>query len=178
MSTPHDQAHTGPIKTPQQLLAGVVLGFVLPIFIIIGLAVYVTSAPKSGAGAGNMEMAIAKRIQKVGDVTIAVDEADRPLHSGEEVFKAQCAACHATGAAGAPKYGDAGEWGPRIKTGYDTLLNAALHGMGAMPPQSGGQFNETEIARAVVYMANAGGAQFDEPQAPAAEDGDKAADAK
>jgi hypothetical protein len=37
-----------------------------------------------------------------------------------------------------------------------------------MAPQGGGDFNDTEIARAVVFMANAGGAKFAEPAAPGA----------
>jgi hypothetical protein len=48
------------------------------------------------------------------------------------------------------------------------LLNSALHGKGAMGPQGGGDFSDFEISRAVVYMANKGGAKFDEPKAPAA----------
>jgi cytochrome c5 len=37
-----------------------------------------------------------------------------------------------------------------------------------MGPQKGGDFSDLEIARAVVYMANKGGANFPEPKAPAA----------
>ena len=37
-----------------------------------------------------------------------------------------------------------------------------------MGPQGGGDFDDVEIARAVAYMANAGGAKFAEPQRPAA----------
>ena len=114
----------------------------------------------------NTEKAIAERLQKVGSVEIR--DANRPLKDGEDVYKAQCAACHATGAAGAPKFGDAGAWGPRIKTGFDALLTSALKGKGAMAPQGGGDHSDVEIARAVVYMANAAGAKFEEPKAPAA----------
>jgi cytochrome c5 len=91
------------------------------------------------------------------------------LKAGEEVYKAQCSACHAAGAAGAPKFADAGAWGARIKQGLETLVTSALKGKGAMGAQGGGDFNDTEIARAVVYMANNAGAKFDEPKAPAAE---------
>jgi hypothetical protein len=37
-----------------------------------------------------------------------------------------------------------------------------------MTPQGGGAFDTVEIGRAVVYMANAAGAKFEEPKAPAA----------
>jgi cytochrome c5 len=76
-------------------------------------------------------------------------------------------ACHSVGAAGAPKFGDAAAWAPRIKTGYEALLTSALKGKGNMPAQGGGDFGEIEIGRAVVYMANQAGGKLDEPKAPA-----------
>lgn len=161
----HEEAHTGPIKNPKQLLVAVLFSFVIPVFAIIGLVLYVTSADKPAAGAVNPEKAVAERIQKVGMVEIR--DANRPLRTGEEVFKGQCSACHATGAAGAPKFGDAGAWAARIATGFEALVQSALKGKNAMAPQGGGEFNDTEIARAVAFMANAGGAKFAEPAAPA-----------
>lgn len=168
MSATHtEEAHTGPIKNPKQLLIAVFLSFVVPVFVIIGLVQYVSSADKDGAGASQTEMAKAQRLQKIGLVEIR--DANRPLRSGEEVFKGQCAACHATGAAGAPKFEDAAAWGPRLAQGLESLVHSALKGKGAMAPQGGGDFNDTEIARGVVYMANAAGGKFEEPKAPAAE---------
>ena len=168
MSDTHDEAHTGAIKNPKQFLTSTILAFVLPIFIIIGLVVFVTSGSKPNAGVGNLEMAIAQRIQKVGNVEVR--DANRPLRAGEAVYNGQCAACHATGAAGAPKLSDAAAWGPRIKTGFEALVQSALKGKGAMAPQGGGDFNDTEIARGVAYMANAAGAKFVEPAAPSGAD--------
>ena len=158
----HDEEHTGPIKTPKQLLMTVFLSFVAPVFIIIGLVFFVTSGNKPAAGAVNVEKSIAQRIQKVG--TVEIRDANRELKSGEDVFKAQCTACHTAGVAGAPKFGDAAAWGPRIATGYEALLTSALKGKGAMGAQGGGDFEELEIARAVVYMANAGGGKFEPPK--------------
>jgi len=162
----HDEAHTGPIKTPKQLLLAAFFSFVIPIFVIIGLVYYVTSGNKPAAGAVNMEKATAERIQKIGMVEIR--DANREMKTGEQVFKAQCSACHATGAAGAPKFGDASAWGPRIKSGFEALLNSALKGKGAMGAQGGGDLDDFEVARAVVYMANNGGAKFAEPVQKAA----------
>ena len=161
----HEEAHTGPIKKPKQLLLAVLFSFVVPIFVIIGLVKFVTSSETTGPGTGNPEMAKAVRLQKVG--TIEIRDANRPLRGGEEVYKSQCAACHATGAAGAPKFQDTAAWGPRLKQGLDTLVHSALAGKGAMAAQSGGEFNDTEIARGVVYMANAAGGSFPEPKPPA-----------
>jgi len=165
-ATVHDEAHTGPIKTPKQLLLAVLYSFVVPIFIIIGLVYFVTSDNKPAAGAVNPEKATAERIQKVGMVEIR--SANREMKTGEQVYAAQCSACHAAGAAGAPKFGDAAAWGSRIKTGYEALLNSALKGKNAMGAQGGGDFSDYEIGRAVVHMANAGGGKFEEPKKPEA----------
>ncbi len=174
----HEEAHTGPIKTPKQLLVAAFFSFVAPVFIIIGLVYYVVSDSKpagsnqaeryalGGITAQDMERGVAQRLSKVG--TVEIRDANRPLKAGEDVFKAQCAACHATGAAGAPKFGDAGAWGARIKTGLESLVNSALKGKGAMGAQGGGDFDDIEIARAVVYMANNAGAKFPVPDRPAA----------
>ena len=99
MSDTHDEAHTGPIKNPKQLLVTVIFAFVLPVFAIIGLVLFVTADKKPAAGSANPELAVAQRIQKIGNVEVR--DANRPLRTGEAVFQGQCAACHATGAAGA-----------------------------------------------------------------------------
>ena len=166
MSDHAHEHHTGPIKTPAQLLWTSFFAFVAPIFIIIGLVYYVVSDNKPAAGAVDVEQATAQRIQRVG--TVEVRDANRPLASGEAVYAAQCVACHAAGLAGAPKFGDAAAWAPRIATGYEALLNSALKGKGAMGAQGGGAFRDAEIGRAVVHLANAAGGKFPEPQAPAA----------
>ena len=152
-TTSHDEGHSGPIRTPKQLLLASALFFIVPVFIIIGLVFAVTKANKPAAGAVNTEKAVAMRIQKIGSVEIR--DVNRVLKSGEEVYKAQCTACHAAGLAGAPKTGDTGAWAARIKTGYDALLTSALKGKGAMGAQGGGEYDDIEIGRAVVYLTNA-----------------------
>ncbi len=161
----HD-SHTGPIKTPAQLLWTSFFSFVAPIFIIIGLVYYVTSGNKPAAGAVDQELATAARIQPIGSVELR--DANRPLQAGDAVYKAQCAACHEAGLAGAPKFGDASAWAARIGTGYESLLNSVLKGKGAMGAQAGGAFNDLELGRAVVHLANAGGASFEVPEPPTA----------
>ena len=174
-----EEAHSGPIKNPRQLLLAVFFSFVVPILIIVGLVAYVVSGNKPAGTAEGDNMAlygvskdardreVAERLKKVG--AIEIRDANRPLAAGDAVFKAQCAACHAApGIPGAPHLNDAAAWGPRIGQGYETLLDHALHGKGAMPAQGGGDFEDLEIGRAVVYMANAGGAKFPVPDRPAA----------
>jgi cytochrome c5 len=109
---------------------------------------------------------VAERIHPVA--AVEVRDANRELKTGEQVYKAQCSTCHAIGAAGSPKFEDAKAWAPRIAKGYDALLNSALHGKGAMGAQGGGDFDDVEVGRGVVYMANAAGAKFAVPQPAAA----------
>ncbi len=164
-----DAPHEGPIKTPKQLVAAVFFAFVVPVIVIIMLATFVSNDTRPAAGSNLMSReAIAERIQAVGRVEVKDASDTATLKTGEQVFAAQCTACHTAGVAGAPKLGDADAWAPRIKTGYAALLTSSLKGKGAMVPQGGGDFSEVEIGRAVVYMANKGGARFDEPKAPAA----------
>jgi len=165
----HDEAHEGPVKTVKQLIAAVVFAFIIPIAVIVLLVSYVGSQNKPAAGSdGQSPEAIARRIQPVASVEVKDASDVATLRTGEQVYGAQCAACHAAGMAGAPKFGDAAAWGPRITQSFETLLTSALKGKNAMGPQGGGDFSDFEIARAVVFMANKGGAKFEEPKAPAA----------
>ncbi|MBO2981697.1 c-type cytochrome [Burkholderia pseudomallei] len=164
--------HGAPIKTPGQLIAVVIASFVIPIAIIVLFATYANHAFRTGAGTdGLSDEAVAKRIAPLAQVDIKDANAPRVYKTGEEVYKAVCVTCHGTGTAGAPKFGDAAAWAPRIAAGYDEVLHLALTGKGAMPPRGGtnpDDYSDYEIARAVVYMANQGGAKFAEPAQPAA----------
>lgn len=164
----HDGPHEGPIKTPKQLVLAVVFAFVVPIFLIVLLVKYVATDNRGAAGSDGLGAeAVARRIQPIGSIQVKDASGSGALKTGEQVFTAQCSACHASGAAGAPKFGDTAAWAPRIATGYEALLTSALKGKGAMGAQGGGDFSDYEIGRAVVYMANKGGANFAEPKAPA-----------
>ncbi len=169
MSAEHDH-HEGPIKTPQQLLWTVLFSFVAPVFIIIGLVYFVLSYAKpassgaelSGLTAAELAKGVEMRIAKVG--TVEIRDANRPLAAGEAVYKAQCVACHGGAVAAAPKLGDTGAWAARIATGYEALLTSALKGKGTMGAQGGGDWEDAEVGRAVVYMTNAAGGSFPVPE--------------
>jgi cytochrome c5 len=162
----HAEAHTGPIKTPKQFLLAIIYSFVVPVFGIIALTYVVGTAFKPVAGVDDGGKSTMQRIAKVG--TVEIKDANAPLKAGADVYKAQCAACHTAGAAGAPKFEDKAAWGARIAKGYETLLTSALKGKGSMGAQGGGDFEDAEIGRAVVYMANAAGAKFAIPERAAA----------
>ncbi len=163
----HDLPHEGPIRTPKQLFWAVLASFVVPIIAIILMVNYVNFGDKPAAGSDGLgPEAVAQRLQRVGSVEIR-DAATAVVRTGEQVYQAACTACHTPGAAGAPKSGDEVAWAPRLKTGYEALLNSALKGKGAMGAQGGGDFSDYEVARAVVYMANKSGGKLEEPKAPA-----------
>ncbi|CAG9194570.1 Cytochrome c5 [Paraburkholderia tropica] len=163
--------HGAPIKTPGQLIAAVIAGFAVPIVIIVLLAYYVDNTTRTGAGTEELSaQQIASRIAPIAQVSIRDANAPRVYKTGEQVYQAVCSACHASGAAGAPKFGNAGDWAPRIAQGYDTLWHTALSGKGAMPPRGGtspDDYSDYEIGLAVAYMANHGGANFQDPPKPA-----------
>ena len=171
MSAPHhdSEEHESGIKTPKQLIAVIVASFVVPVVVIIMLTQLVGLQTKKAPGTDALTPeAVAKRIHPIGAVVVKDASSPAALQTGEQVYAGRCSGCHAAGALGAPKFGDAAAWGPRLAQGYEKLLASALNGKNAMPPQKGGDYSDYEIARAVVYMANKGGANFAEPKAPAA----------
>jgi cytochrome c5 len=72
---------------------------------------------------------------------------------GQQIYQSSCQACHATGAAGAPKVGDKEAWAPRIAQGMDTLLTNATKGIRAMPPKGAcATCTEADLKAAIEYM--------------------------
>ncbi len=75
---------------------------------------------------------------------------------GKAVYEKTCFACHATGVANAPKFGDKAAWAPRAATGKDALVKSVLGGKGAMPPKGGaGDLSEDDVKAAVDYLLGA-----------------------
>ncbi|MBK7768570.1 MAG: cytochrome c5 family protein [Sulfuritalea sp.] len=104
------------------------------------------------------------RIAPVATLKIAAPvAAGGAARSGEQIYQAACAACHDAGVAGAPKLGDKGAWAPRLALGLDGLLKSAIAGKNAMPPKGGSDANDTELAAAIVFVANKSGGKFKEP---------------
>ena len=167
--------HESFIKTPKQLVWIIFLAFAVPIAIITLLITYVGTVTKEAPGSDNMTPeAIEARIKPVAGFELGSGgPASAEPRTGEAVYTAQCAACHAAGVAGAPKMGDAGAWAERLKQGLEALVASSVNGKGAMPPQ-GATATEFEITRAVVHMANASGGSFEEPAAPAGGEGESA----
>ena len=171
MSDAHNE-HESAIKTPKQLIAAIVFAILVPIICIILLVQYVTGDPKVGAGSdAQTPDAIAARIAPVANEGFTFKDASAPkqLQTGEAVYTATCSVCHGPGVLGAPKFGDAAAWAPRIAQGYDTLLSHAIAGIRQMPAKGGNTgLDDVEVARALVYMSNKAGGKFNEPEVKAA----------
>lgn len=74
---------------------------------------------------------------------------------GKKVYDTVCFACHATGVANSPIFGNKEAWAPRIATGIDTLYTTALKGKGAMPPKGGNlNLDDDKVKAAVDYMVS------------------------
>lgn len=170
MSDAHNEQQSA-IKTPKQLLAAVAGFFLVTVIGIILLVQFVTAQKLTGAGTDSQSPeAIAERLSPVANAGFTFKDASGPkvLQSGEAVYTATCVACHGAGVAGAPKFGDAGSWSARLAQGYDTVLKHAIEGLRAMPAKGGNpDLDDVEVARAVVYIANASGGKFKEPEVPA-----------
>jgi c(7)-type cytochrome triheme protein len=90
--------------------------------------------------------------------------------SGKDVYTKTCVVCHATGIAGAPRFGNAAEWGPRIAGGLPRLYGSALQGTAKGMPAKGGNlaYADSEVKSAVDYMVAA--AKAAAPQKTAAKE--------
>ena len=170
----HAGEHESPIKTPKQLIFTVLLAFLVPILLIVMLSQFIANIRSVDMDSAAMSPnAVATRLKPVGDLAFAEAGASATAgpRSGEEIYKAVCSACHATGAANAPKFGDKDRWAPLLKEGQKLLVETAIKGVRAMPPRGGGaDLSDLEVERAVVYIANAAGAKFKEPTAAVTQD--------
>ena len=108
--------------------------------------------------------------------------------TGQQVFEDVCAACHASGANGAPAIGDEAAWNPRLARGLASLTESAIKGVrnmrphggspsqwrpsparaqwrvGEMPARGGNPtLTDVEIVRAITYMVNLSGGSLTEP---------------
>lgn len=158
MPAPASEAaeHSSFIKTPQQLIVVVLLAFLVPIFGIV-LVLQLVVGSQSAAPESLSPAVVNARIQPVGQVEVAAaapaaDSAPAGV-DGKKVYDGACAACHASGVAGAPKPGDKAAWAPRVKTGVGAMLKSALGGKGAMPPKGGNaSLSDAEVRASVEYM--------------------------
>lgn len=167
MSNDHDSL----IKTPKQLIIMVFVSFFVPLMVILLLMVYVENGKRTGGSAEDAAAAANQLIKPVAQLEFRDANAPRETKTGAAVYQAACASCHANGAAGAPRYSNAGDWSGRLGKGYDALLTSVIKGKGAMPARGGANpadINDYELGLSVVYLTASSGGKFPEPKAPAA----------
>ena len=156
---------------PREVIVSVVAGLLAPllaIFLIVQLVLSIQADQKPDTSSEAAQKATLERIKPFAE--LAALDASAPVveKSGQEVYAAACVACHGSGALGAPRFENKGDWNARIGQGYDTLVKNAIEGIRQMPPRGGNaDLTDAEVARAVAYMANAAGASFKAPEAAA-----------
>ncbi len=161
MADHHEMTKT----TPKDFLLATLGGLFAPgfaIFLIVMLFLGIQGRMGKPDPAPEADKEVRARIQPFG-VSMAIDpNAPKLDRTGEQVFNEVCSGCHESGALGSPKYKDHAAWAPRIAKGYETLLDHAFKGFNKMPSRGGDpDLSDIEVARALVFMANAGGAKFE-----------------
>lgn len=105
---------------------------------------------------------VEKRIKPSGSVYLEGDDvpvakpaeaASTGPRTAKSIYETKCAVCHATDALGAPVFGNAESWAPRLEKGEDMIINNAINGINAMPPMGTcADCSKDEIADTVKYM--------------------------
>ncbi len=96
-----------------------------------------------------------QKLLSFGIGLLAVAAGQALAADGKAVYDKTCVACHASGVANAPKFGDKAAWAPRIATGNAAMLASVISGKGAMPPKAGTTLGEAELKAAIEYMVSA-----------------------
>jgi cytochrome c5 len=137
----------------------VVVGALVGFFVVIVILAQIVAGMKTtDEGVDKMvEKSIVDRIKPFGEVNVgsAPVVTVSTAADGKGTYTSSCAACHATGAAGAPKLGDIAAWKSRIAQGDETLFDHAINGFNAMPPKGGnGSLSIPAVKAAVTYMVD------------------------
>jgi len=135
----------------------IVVGILVGFFVLIIIIARLVSVPDTAnTGADKMvESATIERIKPFGNVNIGAAPVAVAASAGDGkgTYNSACMACHATGAAGAPKVGDKGAWKSRIAQGMDTLFDHAINGFKGMPAKGGNaSLSDAAVEAAVEYM--------------------------
>ena len=153
----HHDAHASIANWKQPVIA-TAIALVATIGILVLLTQIVTDTPRP---AKDDDAAVLARLKPAGELMIASAAGPKGQLTGEQVFNQTCKTCHEAGLAGAPKVGDTKAWGKVIAQGLATTVDHAVKGIRAMPPKGGNpDYENVEIERAVVYMANQAGANW------------------
>ncbi|NVJ49467.1 MAG: cytochrome c5 family protein [Gammaproteobacteria bacterium] len=108
---------------------------------------------------------VKKRTAPVGKIYVEGDDvpaaAPPPVakvtgpRNGEQVYTANCAACHGVGVGGAPKFGTSAWTDLAAANTTDVLLQSVKNGKGIMPPMGGcANCSDEELTKAIEHMIN------------------------
>lgn len=139
-----------------------VLGGLLFFALFLGEAVFprqggiLTSSMDASMSIGSAED-VAMRIKPVVTLDDVLANASASMAGGAEktpadLYTGACLACHSSGVAGAPKVGDSAAWESRLANGLDAVVESAIAGKGAMPPNGGSAYSADQIRTVVEYM--------------------------
>lgn len=139
-----------------------VLGGLLFFALFLGEAVFprqggiFSGGPDVEANMGTVED-VAMRIKPVVTLDDVMASASASMAGSAEktpqqLYTGACLACHSTGVAGAPKVGEATAWESRLANGLDAVVESAIAGKGAMPPNGGSAYSVEQMRAVVEYM--------------------------
>jgi len=151
---------------------GMIIAFLILTVLLIILAIIVANPVMSKVSEAknvDRDRQVAARVAPVGALTVGEPEAKETDSAeevaavevnGEDVYNTACAACHATGVAGAPAFGDAAAWKDRLAQGAEVLNEHAINGYqgeaGYMPPKGGNPaLTDEQVSAAVEHMTKA-----------------------
>ena len=134
--------------------------FFLRFFNIIFMLVFFSSASFANLSGSLSEDAIVERFNPMFEVHIKNLDNSIPNEkknvkkiSPKKIYVKNCAMCHNSGLAGAPKRKDKAAWAPRLKQGIDNLLKSAIKGKGGMPPKGNClSCSEEELLETIKFM--------------------------
>ncbi len=172
--------------TLRKILIVMGIGFIVPIVLLLMVAFYVGSGSRQAEGtAGLSSAAVEARVAPAASAVAAASSqaaaqanaasmataassaqpggagaqpvaAAAAKPDGKALYESTCIACHGTGVAGAPKFGDKAVWAPIIAQGTSVLYDRAIHGYtgkrGMMPPKGGSTASDDDVKAAVDYI--------------------------
>ena len=114
--------------------------FFCRVFNIIFMLVFFSSVSLANLSGSLSEEAIEERfnpmfgvhVKNLDNSSVKTESKTKKI-SPKKIYVKNCAMCHNSGLAGAPKRKDKAAWAPRIKQGIDTLLKHAITGINGMP---------------------------------------------